>query len=174
MGINSRFNEDSQPIPGYSAAVPIILSQSNTQSYTGDAETISITGTKIVCPMGMIRPGSTFRFTLIGERTGTAGALALLIDINGTTAVTLTLPANAADEFMASFIVSFHTNNKKQNCHGIVYQGVATTEAFVSDYAAATVDVNAGATIQAKATLANGSDEVYVYYALVEYWQVKE
>lgn len=171
MGINNRFNVDTPIPPGASLVVPTIISQSNEASYTGDAETIDVTGSKIVVPRGYFAPGTTFRFTLGGSRTGTAGAATALIDINGTTAITIAIPSNTAVDWMAEFIVSAHTDFAHQNCLGRVFVNSASTYVAV-DYAAATVNVSQESTIKARLTLANGSDEVTCNYCLVEYWKV--
>ena len=167
MGIQNRFNTDS-PIWEGTHVVPVIISQSNTASYTGDAETIAITGSNITVPKGKFLPGATFRFTLAGSRTGTAGALTLLITIGSTTVITIACPSNTATDWLAQFTVSEHTDFANQNCTGYFMQPATTYVAL--DYAAATVDVSQEVIIQAKATLANASDEVYVNYVLVEYW----
>lgn len=167
---NLQFAQDIQKIPGYAAVIPTIISQSNVASYTGDAETIAVTGSRIVVPQGFFGPGATFRFTMAGSRTGTAGAATIYIYINATSAISLAVPTNTAVDWTATFLISEHTNMANQNCFGIVH--ASATVLSISDYAAATVDVSAESTIQAKLVLANGSDEVTCNYVLVEYWKV--
>ena len=166
MGIENRFNKDT-PNWGLKEVVPVIIAQSNVESHTGDAETIVVTGSAIVVPKGFFRPGATFRFTLAGSRVGTAGAATLLITIGSTTVISIALPSNTGTDYVAQFTVSEYTDFAHQNCFGWVTQNAVAT---AQDYAAATVDVSQEVTIQAKATLANGSDDVYVEHVMVEYW----
>jgi hypothetical protein len=165
----------TKPLPlwsGVSAAIPMVVAQSNVASTTGDAETIDVTGSSLTIPKGFFAPGMAFRFTLAGSRTGTAGASTIVIDINGTDVISLAVPTNTAVDWTAQFVVCEHTNFKNQNCFGTVH--ASATVLSISDYAAATVDVSEETVIKAQMTLANASDSVTCSYVLVECWIVEE
>lgn len=159
-------------MPGKAGYLPTIIAQCNTASHTGDAETISLTGGRIVVPKGFFAPGTTFRFTMFGNRAGTAGAVTLLIDINGTTVSTLAIPTNTAVDYMAQFTISEYTDFAHQRTSAFIATSATVLSAFDQDVG--TVDVSQETVITAKMTVANASDDGYVNYLLVEYWQIPE
>lgn len=167
---NFQFIEPLPLWPGLRPTVPIIISQSNVESHTGDAETIDITGGKITVPQGFFGPGATFRFVFHGRRAGTAGAVTMLIDINGTTVATLAVPTNTAVDFGGEFIISEHTDMAHQNTSAHIYTSATVLSAY--DYAAATVNVSKESIIKLQATVANASDDVYIEYVRAEYWKI--
>lgn len=169
---NQLFAHDIPIVSGYSAYLPIILAQSNVESHTGDAETIDVTGSKIVFPKGEFGPGSTIRYTLYGYRAGTAGAVTLLIDINGTTSATLAVPTDTAVDFKVVLTISQYGNMAKQKWSAEIRTSATVLSAF--DQSTGTVDVSTGATIKARMTVANASDDGYIENVLVEYWNVPE
>lgn len=169
---NTQFAHEIPIIPGYTAYLPTVIAQSNVESHTGDAETIVVTGSEIVVPKGVFSPGTTFRFTVAGNRTGTAGAATFLIVINSTTAISLAIPTNTAVDYKGVFTVSEYSNFAHQHCTAQIDTSATVLSAF--DYAAATVNVSEETTIEMKVTLANASDDIYVEYVLVECWNVPE
>ncbi|MFA4826471.1 MAG: hypothetical protein WC593_15075 [Methanoregula sp.] len=169
---NIQFARNLEIWPGLRASVPMIVAQSNTASTTGDAETINVTGASVTIPKGFFSPGTAFRFTLFGSRTGTAGAATILLDLGGTTIATIAIPTNTAVDWMAVLTVTEHTDFKHQN----VSEFVATSATVLSAYdtATGTVDVSNDITLKAQITLANASDSVTCNYVLVECWKVDE
>ena len=81
----------------------------------------------------------------------------------------IALPSNTATDYVAQFVVTEDTSFASQKSFGWVTQnGIATAQ----DYATTAIDVSNEVVIQAKATLANGSDTIEVNYVMVEYWKV--
>jgi hypothetical protein len=167
MGINNRFNTDTPIMVGANPVVPVVIAQSCVETTTGDAETVTITGSSITVPKGFFRPGCAFRFTIAGSRSGTAGAMTLLIVIGSTTVISIALPSNTATDYVAQFIIMEHTNFKNQKCFGMVFQN---GQSVAQDYATATVDVSDEIVIKAQMTNANASDDIYAECVLVENW----
>lgn len=172
MGINFRHQLNEVPsIPGYAPTVPAILSQSNEYTYTGDAETIDINGSTINVPKGFFGPGATFKFTMAGYRTGTADAATITILIGATTVLTLALPSNTAVDFLGEFYVAAHTDFAHQNCWGYI---LSQTVLSVMDQAQTTASTVQDVVLKAQVTLASASDEIFIKYCKVEYWQIEE
>ena len=95
---NVNFTKELNLWPGLVGYLPTIVAQGNPNQTHAAASTVDVTGASITVPKGHFGPGTGFRFTLAGSRTGTAGAATLLIDINGTTAITIAVPTNTAED----------------------------------------------------------------------------
>ena len=169
---NIQFAKEFPAWNGITPSIPVILLQSNTASTTGDAETITITGSQITVPKGHFSPGTTFRYTFYGSRTGTAGAATIQIDLNGTTVSTIAIPTNTAVDWMAQITISEHTNFKNQNVSELVFASATVLSA--QDIATGTVDVSGDTVMKGQMVLANASDSVTCNYVLLEAWKVDE
>jgi len=166
---NVQFIQDFPLWPGLKPAIPMIVAQGTTQtSEAGSATTKDIAGSLVTVPKGYFEPGTTFKFTLAGTRSGTAGATTLLIAIGSTTVISIACPANTAVDWMAEFWITEHTNLKMQRCFG---RFLMETEDAAVDYADGTVDVSNEVVIKARMTNASNSDVSYCNFVMVECWK---
>lgn len=167
---NIQFTKELSLWPGITAAIPMLVLQSNTVSTTGDAETIDVTGSEITIPKGFFAPGTTFRYTLYGSRTGTAGAATILVDLGGTTIATIAIPTDTAVDWKAVIEISEHTDFAHQNVSETVLTSATVLSAY--DTATGTVNVSNDITMKAQMTLANASDSVTCNHVRLECWQL--
>jgi hypothetical protein len=167
---NAQFLNDFPLFGGLRATAPMIIGQYAVEQTHAAASTIDVTGGGIVVPKGYFGPGSTFRFTVYGSRTGTAGAATLLVDINGTTAVTLAVPTNTAVDFFWQATVHEAGDFAHQQNSAFCLTSATVLSAF--DYNASTVNVSEKSTIKLKQTLASSSDTLVIDYILIEYWKL--
>ena len=167
---NAQFLNNFPMFGGLRATAPMIIGQYATEQTHGAASTIDVTGGGIVVPKGYFCPGSTFRFTVYGSRTGTAGAATLLVDINGTTAVTLAVPTNTAVDFFWQATVHEVTSFASQ--HNVALCLASATVLSAMDYNASTVNVSETSTIKLQQTLASASDTLVIDYLVIEYWKL--
>ncbi len=167
---NAAFLNDFPLFGGLRATAPMIIGQYATEQTHAAASTIDVTGGGIVVPKGYFGPGTTFRFTVYGSRTGTAGAATLLVDINGTTAVTLAIPTDTAVDFFSQFTIHEVGDLAHQQNVGLCLASATVLSAM--DYNASTVNVSETSTIKLKQTLASASDSLIIDYILIEYWKI--
>ncbi len=167
---NIQFTKDLNLWPGVSAVIPTIIGQSFVESTTGDAETIDITGSKITVPKGHFSPGTVFRYTMAGTRTGTAGAATIILDINGTDVISVAIPTDTAVDWWAQFTIAEHTDFAHQGGAGIILTSATVLSAL--DVVTGTVNVSNQSVIKAQMTLANAADSVTCSYVLIECWRV--
>lgn len=167
---NAQFLNSFPLFGGLRATAPMIIGQYATEQTHAAASTIDVTGAGIVVPKGYFCPGSTFRFTVYGKRTGTAGAATILVDINGTTAVTLAIPTNTAVDFYAQFIVHEVGDFAHQQNSALCL--ASATVLAATDYNASAVNVSETSTIKLRQTLASASDTLVIDYIMIEYWKI--
>jgi len=167
---NAQFLNNFPLFGGLRATAPMIIGQYATEQTHGAASTIDVTGGGIVVPKGFFGPGSTFRFTVYGSRTGTAGAATLLVDINGTTAVTLAIPTNSAVDFFWQATV--HEVGDLAHQQNVALCLASATVLAGMDYNASAVNVSETSTIKLKQTLASASDTLVIDYIMIEYWKI--
>jgi len=167
---NAQFLNNFPLFGGLRATAPMIIGQYATEQTHGAASTIDVTGGGIVVPKGFFGPGSTFRFTVYGSRTGTSGAATLLVDINGTTAVTLAIPTNTAVDFLWQGIVHEVGDLAHQQNSAICFASATVLSAM--DYNASAVNVSENSVIKLRQTLASASDTLVIDYILIEYWKL--
>ena len=164
---NAQFLQDLPIMPGYSATVPLIVGQSTTQTSQAGAATSDVTGSSINIPKNFFGPGATFRFTLGGTKTGANNAMVVHVSLGGTQVISLSADDASAVDWAATIIVAAKTT-AAQRCIGTLD---CLTAAPVADYAAGTVDMQAGGIIKAQIQSAHANDTVTCEYCLVEYWQ---
>jgi hypothetical protein len=167
---NAQFLNDFPLFGGLRGTAPMIIGQYATEQTHAAASTIDVTGGGIVVPKGYLGPGSAFRFTVYGSRTGTAGAATLLVDINGTTAVTLAIPTNTAVDYFWQATV--HEVGDFAHQQNVAICLASATVLSAMDYNASTVNVSQTSTIKLKQTLASASDSLVIDYILIEYWKL--
>ena len=167
---NAQFTKDLPLWAGLTAALPMVILQSNETSTTGDAETIDVTGSSITIPQGFFAPGTTFRYTLYGSRTGTAGAATILVDIAGTTVATIAIPTDTAVDWKAVIEIAAHTDFAHQNVSETVFTSATVLTAY--DTATGTVNVAGDVTMKAQMTLASASDSVTCSHVRLECWKL--
>ncbi len=167
---NVQFTSDLSLWPGLKPVVPMIVAQYATEQTHAAASTIDVAGTSIVVPKGYFSPGTTFRFTLYGSRTGTAGAATLLVVINGSTAITLAIPTNTAVDFITQFIVHEVGDFAHQQNSALCLASATVLSAC--DYNASTINVSEESTIKIQQTLASASDSLIIDYFLAECWKL--
>ena len=156
---NVNFVKDLPFIPGYAAELPMIVKQSVTQkeaSATVDVATFNI-------PKGHFEPGTAFRVTMFGTKSGTTTAIVFTFILNGTTVLTLTSGTTAAEWECKAVIAS--KAFAAQRVSGSI---VVTAVDPVYDYAATTADMTNGGVMKIVATVAS-VDTGEVEYCLVEY-----
>ena len=167
---NAQFFNDFPLFGGLRGTAPMIIGQYAEEQTHAAATTIDVTGGGIVVPKGYFGPGTTFRFTVYGSRTGTAGAATILVDINGTTAVTKAIPTNTAVDFYMQLMVHEVGDFAHQQNSAIVFASATVLSGM--DYNASAVNVSETSTIKLKQTLASASDSLVIDYIMIEYWKL--
>ena len=170
---NAQFLNQFPLFGGLKATVPMIIGQyAIIQTHAGATSTAitDVTGCGIVVPKDYFVPGSTFRYTVYGSRTGTNGAITLTVAINGTAAVALAIPTDTGVEFYSQFIVHETGDFAHQNNSAICLTSATVLAAM--DYNASTVNVSQTSTIKLRQTVAVSGDALLINYILIEYWKI--
>ena len=170
---NAQFLNQFPLFGGLKATVPMIIGQyAIIQTLAGATTTdaTEVTGGRIVVPKDYFVPGSTFRYTVYGSRTGTNGAITLTMDINGTTAVALAIPTDTGVEFYSQFIVHETGDFAHQNNSAICLTSATVLAAM--EYNASTVNVSQTSTLTLRQTVAVSGDALLINYILIEYWKI--
>jgi hypothetical protein len=164
MGIQDRFYAANPTINCSRPVLPMVVYQSTTQVSTGDAETKNVAN--LVVPSGSFPPGSTFRITMTGTKTGANGTLSAVVSINSTAILTVDADADTAVDWMAIlYVVS--ASPKVQKCFG---QILTDTEDAGIDYAAGAVDCSGEFTLRAQMANEHASDDITCEVCVIEYW----
>jgi hypothetical protein len=148
--------------------LPEVIAQGTTQYSEGDAAEEYIAGLAVNI-QSKPADGLAFRIMLAGTRaTGTNGALTIKFYLNSTAVLSLAADSNASGDWICKATIIF-VNPKVQKCCGSMH---LTSADSTHDYAGATADCSAGATLRASMTLASGDDACTCEMWTVERWKV--
>jgi hypothetical protein len=165
MGINDRFNTSSSGMQFKNPVQPMVVYQSATSVTTGDAETKTIASLTI--PSGSMAPGTTFRVTMCGTKTGANGTLTVGLYLGGSSVLSIDADADTAVDWMAILHV-VQVSPKVQRCFG---QLLTLTEDPRVDYATAAIDCSSSVVLSPVMANEHASDEITCDVCIIEYWQ---
>jgi len=165
MGINDRFLQDSSTLQFNKPVVPMIVYQSAETVTEGDAATEYVAS--VVVPQGSFPPGSTFKVTMAGTKTGTNGTLTVALYCNSTAVLSIDADADTAVDWMATLYM-VQVSPKVQRCFGQLF---TLTEDPRIDYATAAIDLSGEFTFRAAMANEHASDEITCDVCIIEFWQ---
>jgi len=156
-------------LPDYGGAIPIVISQSSTQTSEGDAATEDVTGSSVSISAGWMTAGKAIKWTIAGTITGANGAKTLHLYNDDATKASLALASGTSGDYVAEFIMYEHTDTANQDIIGrCEVAGDAETEVA---YEADTQDYSSAGTAKLQVQLANESDTITVEYVKIETWE---
>lgn len=165
--INERFYDVTPELSNKAGVIPTVVAQGTTTTTQTGAGTSTVTGSSFTVKKGQFKPGTTFRFTLGGSKSGTNAAMKVHLKVGGTQVMSLTAPDATAVDWKAEFIITEYGNFAKQKTIGKLHTNATVG---TNDYAASTVDVTNDIVLLAQIESQNAGDNVLCEYVLVEYW----
>lgn len=153
-------------LPNYSGSVPLIVSQSSTQSSANNTTT-DVTGSSISLGPEFVA-GSTLKWTVAGTITGANAAKNVILYIDDAAIITLATQAATAGDYEATCTMAENTAlaNQKAYCKMVVAAG----SDIEFDYAADTTNFATAKTVKMQIVSANAGDTITTEHAVIEYF----
>lgn len=142
----------------------LCLSQNTTQYSQAGSGTAD--GPSWTIPAGMLVAGKGFVVKAAGTLTGGNAAPTVHLYLKDGQVLSLTFPAATAGDWVAEFMVLEYTDTAHQKIYGRVDS--AAGAGGKADYAAATKDVSAAATLKLQIQSANAGDTITCEMATLE------
>jgi hypothetical protein len=144
-----------------------IVSQSATTTDTGVSSTEKVViGSRVYLQPGEAGNGKTFKWTLGGTKTGTAGNPTVKLYANGTAIATATLAQKNAVDWFCGLTCACTTPTGQKCISFMSQQGEETAAA----YDAGTADLSRGGTLYLQIGSGHGSDSIQAEVCIVEMW----
>lgn len=162
---NVQFFQTVPIPPGKTPALPTVLYQTYATFTEGDAATENIAA--IVIPKDYFVPGTTFRVTMGGTKTGGNGAISVQLSIGATAVLTIAADDNTGVDWTAQMML-ISTGFATQKAFGHLLLDTADP---ATDYATGAVNTRNEVTLYVQMINGHASDEITCDYCLVEYWK---
>lgn len=164
MGINDRFFSETPALANHRGCMASVVALSTTQTSQAGSGTSDVTGSTLKLRAEDFKPGTAFRITLGGTKTGANAAMIVHISLGGTQIVSITADAATAVEWTANIMVASKTM-ASQVCVG---QVLTDTEDVAIEYAAGAVAMSGGGILKAQIQSQNAGDTVTCEFCMIE------
>lgn len=164
MGINDRFFSETPALAYHKASLPVVVALTTTQTSQAGASTSDVTGSSLKLRPEDFKPGTAFRFTMGGTKSGANAAMIVHISLAGTQIVSITADASTAVEWTSQITVAAKTM-ASQVCIGQLF---TDTEDAALEYAAGSVNMKGGGVLKAQIQSQHGSDTVTCEFCMIE------
>jgi hypothetical protein len=156
----------------YLKAAPIIVEQDTTTTST-TSTICDVNGSSLVIEPNWFKAGKTFKWTIVGTKTGANAVFDVNLYVQDASVVKLQSKSVSAGDWTATFYLTEYTDFAHQKAFGLLTNvNAVDSNDKTFDYAVDTHDFADATADTVKLTVKSGnsSDTVTVDYCLVEYW----
>ena len=164
MGMNDRFLRETPQLAYHAGCLPVVVALSTTVTSQAGAATKDVTGSSLKLRAEDFKPGTAFRITMAGTKSGGNAVMSAHISLGGTQVLSISDDDITAGDWMAIMVVASRTVATQ------IAFGQLQTDALdnATDTATGTVNMAGGGILKAQITSGNAGDTVTCEFCMIE------